>query len=56
MFHVKHRYSLKLFTDAEVAEDHFQNIFDIDAPSQPAERRRSRSKLSGQKILLTGQG
>src|SRR5262245_28083679 len=55
MFHVKHRELFRVpgrsarpaplllapsLADAEVPEDHVEDVFDIDAPGQPPERSR----------------
>ena len=40
-----------LFADAEVAEDHVQNILDIDPAGQPPERMGGDAQLFGQQIL-----
>jgi hypothetical protein len=47
MFHVKHRRRQgsdvvinESFTNAEIAENHVEDVFDINATSEAAERRR----------------
>ena len=42
------------FTNAEIAEDHVQNIFDIDPAGEPAKRRRGRSQFLGDQLLVAG--
>ena len=59
MFHVKHSASgagscETVFADAEVAEDHVQNVLDVDPAGQPAERVRGDAQLLGQQILAGG--
>ena len=49
MFHVKHpRPSLP---DAEIAEDHIEDIFDIDSASESAQRGGRQAQLFGDDSL-----
>jgi hypothetical protein len=70
MFHVKHlevpdcwaypqtlpgdRRSGSLFADAKIAEDDVENVLDIDASGQPAERLTGGAQLLGQQIFAAG--
>ncbi len=44
----------QLFADAEVAENHVQNILDIDPAGEPPERAGGDPQLLGQQILAAG--
>ena len=44
-----------LFADAEVPEDHIENILDIDPASKPAKGSGGGAKLLGHQVLLTGE-
>jgi hypothetical protein len=41
----------RLFADAEVAEDHVQDILDVHSPRQAAKRTSGEAQLLGQQIL-----
>ena len=43
-----------LFADAKVAENHVQDVLDIDPAGQPAERAGGDPQLLGQQILAAG--
>ena len=47
--------SLPLFADAEVAEDHVQDVLDIDPAGEAPERAGGDAQLLGQQILTAGQ-
>ena len=53
MFHVKHR----LFSDAEVPEDDIQQVFDINAASNPTQGAACESDILGGKLRqVSGHG
>jgi hypothetical protein len=41
----------ELFTNAKIAEDDIENIFDVDATGQPAKRRRGRAQFLGDQLF-----
>ena len=43
------------FADAEVAEDHVQDVLDIDPAGQPPQRAGGDAELFGQQILAAGE-
>ena len=43
-----------LFADAKVAENHVQDILDIDPAGQPAKRAGGDAQLLGQQVLAAG--
>ena len=45
----------RLFADAEVAENHVQDVLDIDPAGEPPERPGGDAQLLGQQILAAGQ-
>ena len=45
----------RLFADAEVAEDHVQDVLDVDPAGQAAERLAGEPQLLGQQIFAAGQ-
>ena len=56
MFHVKHSGPdqigpVGLFSDAEIAENHIKNVFDVDAAGQPCKRSSCQAEFLGQQIL-----
>ena len=51
LFHVKQRNELHLLSYAEIAEDHIENILDIDPPGQAAESLGGRPELFGDEFL-----
>lgn len=44
-----------LFADAEVAENHVQDILDVDPAGEPPQRPGSEAQLLGQQILAAGE-
>jgi hypothetical protein len=46
--------SAPLFPNAEVAENHVENVFDIDAAGEAPERERRQAQFLGQDIVAAG--
>lgn len=57
MFHVKQAPALRLpglLTDAEIAKDHVEDVFDINPAGEAAQRAGGETQFFGEQILALG--